>query len=229
MTPTGGGRSLYRWFLRILLPAEFRERHENEMVQVFRHLLEDARSRGSWGRFITCLREGSALLVLARRLRRESKTGPAGLKAVGVGAYALDVKLGLRMLVKHPGLTLVAVFALAVGIPVGLAPMHLVNAIQAPPPVDESERIQVLRHVDVERVENFLYFENVTAPGSDRFDFDISTLPELNDSTFVVMDAGDLDADGDLDIVLGGRFRRPPLHRQGLQRTAYQLVYLWNR
>ncbi|MCA9572267.1 MAG: hypothetical protein KC656_30720, partial [Myxococcales bacterium] len=40
----------------------------------------------------------------------------------------IDVRLGLRMLVKHPGLTLVAAFALAVGIPVGMAPTHLADA-----------------------------------------------------------------------------------------------------
>lgn len=62
----------------------------------------------------------------------------------------LDVKLALRMLVKHPGLTLVAVFALAVGIPVGMAPAHVVNALEAPPPVEDSDRLQVLRNTDVE-------------------------------------------------------------------------------
>jgi len=58
----------------------------------------------------------------------------------------LDVKLGLRMLVKHPGLTCVAAFALAIGIPVGLAPMHLVSAVEAHLPVDEGARIRALRY-----------------------------------------------------------------------------------
>lgn len=66
-----------------------------------------------------------------------------------VGVSVLDVKVGLRMLVKHPGMTFVAVFALAVGIPAGLAPMHVINAIQAPLPVDEGDRIQALRYVNV--------------------------------------------------------------------------------
>ncbi|MEE8117669.1 MAG: ABC transporter permease, partial [Gemmatimonadales bacterium] len=59
------------------------------------------------------------------------------------------MKLGLRMLVKHPGMTCVAIFALAIGIPVGLAPGHLVNAIEAPLPVDEGDRIQALRYWNV--------------------------------------------------------------------------------
>ncbi len=75
-----------------------------------------------------------------------------------LGFSWLDVKIGLRMLVKHPGLSVVAVFALAVGIPVGLAPTHLVNAIEAPPPIDESDRVQVLRNIDL--------VNSVVRPGS---------------------------------------------------------------
>ena len=59
------------------------------------------------------------------------------------------MKLGLRMLAKHPGLTLVAVFALAVGIPVGLLPTHLENSLQAPLPFDEGDRIHALRNFNV--------------------------------------------------------------------------------
>lgn len=68
-----------------------------------------------------------------------------------LGISWLDVKLGLRMMVKHPGLSLVAVFALAVGIPVGVVPFHVVNATEAPPPLEESDRIQVLRNSDIAR------------------------------------------------------------------------------
>jgi predicted permease len=69
------------------------------------------------------------------------------------GPWWLDVKLGLRMLVKHPGLTCVSVFALAIGIPVGLAPTHLIHvAIETPLPVDDGDRIRLLRHRDVANV-----------------------------------------------------------------------------
>lgn len=57
----------------------------------------------------------------------------------------IDVKLGLRMLVKHPWLTLAAVFALAVGIPTGLAPVHLANAVVAPLPEDPGNRVRAIR------------------------------------------------------------------------------------
>lgn len=57
----------------------------------------------------------------------------------------LDVKIGLRMLRKNPGLTVVSVFALAVAIPVGLTPLHLANALSAPLPVEDGHRIHLLR------------------------------------------------------------------------------------
>jgi len=60
----------------------------------------------------------------------------------------LDVKLGLRMLVKNPALTAVAVFALAAGIPVGLAPVHVADAITAPLPEDPEDRIRTIRLYD---------------------------------------------------------------------------------
>src|SRR6185436_12842699 len=57
----------------------------------------------------------------------------------------LDVKLAVRMLGKHPLLSLAAVFALAVGIPVGIAPTHLAKAIEAPLPGDEENRLRAIR------------------------------------------------------------------------------------
>ena len=81
---------------------------------------------------------GSALSV--RRGRR---------RALNFGLSWLDVRIGLRLLLKQPGLTAVAVFALAVGIPVGLIPLHAANALQAPPPFDEADRIQVLKNINV--------------------------------------------------------------------------------
>ncbi|MEP6765851.1 MAG: ABC transporter permease [Gemmatimonadaceae bacterium] len=60
----------------------------------------------------------------------------------------IDVKLGFRMLVKHPVLTLASVFALAVGIPVGLAPAHLAHAVNAPLPGDTHNRVRAIRYWD---------------------------------------------------------------------------------
>jgi putative ABC transport system permease protein len=54
----------------------------------------------------------------------------------------LDVKLGMRMMRKYPGVSLAIVFALAVGIPVSLVPNHLVNAAMGvSPPFDDGDRV----------------------------------------------------------------------------------------
>jgi predicted permease len=56
----------------------------------------------------------------------------------------LDVRLGLRTMVRTPGLSFVAVCALAIGIPVGLAPMHAVDALERPLPEDPDGRVRTL-------------------------------------------------------------------------------------
>lgn len=60
----------------------------------------------------------------------------------------LDVKLAFRMLVKNPILSLAAVFALAVGIPVGIAPAHLARSLKAPLPGDADNRVRAIRYWD---------------------------------------------------------------------------------
>ncbi len=60
----------------------------------------------------------------------------------GLGFSWLDVKLGMRMMLKYPGVSLGIVFALAVGIPVSLVPNHLLDALTGEsPPFDEGERV----------------------------------------------------------------------------------------
>jgi predicted permease len=68
----------------------------------------------------------------------------------GAGASWLDVKYGIRMLWKHPGLTVAAVFALAVGIPVSVLPTLIVDAIEAPLPEDHNDRIRAIRYWDTQ-------------------------------------------------------------------------------
>lgn len=57
----------------------------------------------------------------------------------------LDIRLALRMLAKHPVLNLAAVFALSVGIPIGLAPSHVERALKAPLPTDTDDRVRAIR------------------------------------------------------------------------------------
>jgi predicted permease len=56
----------------------------------------------------------------------------------------VDLRLGLRAIVRTPWLSFVAVCALAIGIPIGLAPMHAVEALERPLPGDPDGRIRTL-------------------------------------------------------------------------------------
>lgn len=68
-------------------------------------------------------------------------------------ASVLDVKLGIRMLGKHPLMTVVSVISLAVGIPVGLTPMHMIDALEAPLPVRDGGRVLGLRYWNREKLQ----------------------------------------------------------------------------
>ena len=81
---------------------------------------------------------------------REHARAARGLRLVDQLRFSwIDVKLGVRMLRKHPGLTLVSVFALAVAIPVGLAPLQVFSAFRAPLPVRDGDRIRAIRYYNV--------------------------------------------------------------------------------
>lgn len=80
---------------------------------------------------------------------REAARHSRGLRPFDQVRFSwLDVKLGLRMLVRHPLLSLAAIFALAVGIPVGMAPAHVAAALEAPLPGDPGHRIRAIRNWD---------------------------------------------------------------------------------
>lgn len=123
---------------------------DREMTEEFRHHIEM--------RTEDLVRRGTPRREAARQARLEFGHTDAyreqGRASRGLGPFDrllvhwLDVKLGLRMLVKHPGLTWVAVFALAVGIPVGMAPSHLADAVEAPLPEDAANRVRGIRWWD---------------------------------------------------------------------------------
>ena len=77
---------------------------------------------------------------------RAAARAARGLRVFDLARFSwIDVRLGLRMLVKHPWLTTAAVLALAIGIPTGLAPVHLARAIEAPLPEDADDRVRAIR------------------------------------------------------------------------------------
>lgn len=136
-------RSTYRGLLH-------RAEIESEMHEEFRHHLAERTDQ--------LVREGHAPDAAALRARREfgheATHREQAREARGLETFAqlrcswIDVKLGVRMLVKYPMLNLAAVFALAVGIPVGLAPSHLARVLEAPLPGDPDHRVRAIRYWD---------------------------------------------------------------------------------
>src|SRR4029434_9794546 len=62
---------------------------------------------------------------------------------------SLDVKLGMRMMRKYPGVSLAIVVALTIGIPLSLLPNHLgERALGQSPSFDEGERVVGVVGVD---------------------------------------------------------------------------------
>jgi len=123
---------------------------EREMREEFQHHLA--------ARTDDLVREGLAPDAARRRAQREfghvSSHRAQAREAMGLRSFAqirfswLDIKVGVRMLWKHPMLNIAAIFALAVGIPVGLAPSHLARALQSPLPGDTDDRVRAIRHWD---------------------------------------------------------------------------------
>ncbi|MBC7894946.1 MAG: ABC transporter permease [Cytophagaceae bacterium] len=123
---------------------------ERELREEFEHHLAE--------RSDALVREGLAPEAAAAQARREfghQRTHRVHAReAMGLAPVAqlrftwLDVKVGVRLLRKHPMLNLAAIFALAVGIPVGLAPSHLARALEAPLPGDTENQVRAIRYWD---------------------------------------------------------------------------------
>src|SRR5687768_13576891 len=64
---------------------------------------------------------------------------------------SLDFKLGLRMLVKYPGLAIVGCIAMAVAIAIGSASFVVIRTFVDPaPPLNDGDRVVAIQNVDIE-------------------------------------------------------------------------------
>ncbi|MEP6831743.1 MAG: permease prefix domain 1-containing protein [Gemmatimonas sp.] len=69
-----------------------------------------------------------------------------------IGSLSLDFKLGLRMLVKYPGLTLVGVLGMSVAVAIGALAFTTVATITGKSlPLDEGNRIITIESFDVKK------------------------------------------------------------------------------
>jgi hypothetical protein len=111
-----------RWFgvLLRLMPTRFRARHGNAMRETFSGACAEHRARGRVAVVAFVLRTTVDLVAsgVRERLRPRRRARPgAGREGSGGRGWLspwLDIKLGVRLMAKHPRLTLVSTFALAV-------------------------------------------------------------------------------------------------------------------
>jgi len=145
---SGGPPRLAIRLIEWRLPEEIGEAITGDLTQEHQKRRERHGRLGAdlwiWGQALTV--RSAALRRAAERVRaaRPSSVGTRG--GAGSGVSWLDVKLGLRMVRKHPLMTAASVFALTVGIPASVLPWHVAEVLELSLPEDTSGRIASLRY-----------------------------------------------------------------------------------
>ena len=149
---------LFRACVR-LYPHRFRVEYGAEMEALFRRRMIRASSAGSAKLMSALLNAFLDLLAgaVAERLRAgrtaRGHAIPASRSRQGFGALAgwpMDLKLGGRMLLKYPGLTIVGSLAMAFAIWVGLVVFQVVTLFTNPTlPLSQGARLVEIRSVDL--------------------------------------------------------------------------------
>lgn len=131
-----------RRILERALPEDVRDGIVGDLDETYRH------RRGRLGRVRADLWYLSQGVAIAARFSAERVLD--GLPSPGT-SFGLDLKLGLRMLVKYPVLTVVGGIAITVASAIGVGASEFVHDMLAPTlPLDEGDRIVRLYHVDSE-------------------------------------------------------------------------------
>jgi predicted permease len=98
------------------------------------------------GRMVAALLTSVEAIDVAWALRREARRRPINVDSVarrrGLPLSWLDCKLGLRMVVKHPGLSIVSTLGMTVAVAIGAVTFGVIRGMTASPlPLDEGDRI----------------------------------------------------------------------------------------
>ena len=150
-------RRLFR-ILLLAYPKRMRRQSGVDMWLTFERHLRDARGVGRfaalelWRREVIALwRGGRRARVFAREQRHTHRQSVGGRKKsfMPFGMSLLDFKLGLRMLIKYPGLTVVGGVAIAFAMAVGVGTFEFMSDVAFPTlPLDEGDRIVDVRNWD---------------------------------------------------------------------------------
>lgn len=137
---------LARWFLDRLLPGDMREDVSGDLVEMFRRKVEqDGRARASLWYWRQALVFPLHLIAEFVRERRRSTN-------MTTGTSWIDLKLAVRMLVRYPGLSIVGVLGMAVGIAIAAGSVAIGDRLLNPSlPFDEGDRIVSLYNWDANR------------------------------------------------------------------------------
>ena len=152
-------RRLFRIVLRAY-PKRIRQESGADMWLTFERHLHDARRVGRvavldlWRREVIAVWRGGRRARISVRERRREQSRPVGSEStksfMAFGMSWLDFKLGLRMLVKYPGLTLVGGLGMAVAIAIGAGFFAFFYSHLYPTlPLEEGDRIVALENWDV--------------------------------------------------------------------------------
>jgi putative ABC transport system permease protein len=130
--------ALARWLLSRVLPADMRDNVPDELDELF---ARDAGARGRARASLGYWRQLFAFAVhlLSDRYRNSRLTVTPGISWI-------DIKLAVRMLARYPGLTVVGVLGMAVGIAIATAAFTIASKWLDPMlPLDEGDRVMAIQ------------------------------------------------------------------------------------
>src|SRR5688572_1409607 len=137
MTPAPRPPRLARWLLERALPADVRHHVTGDLDELF------VRRRAAGGRLTSRLWYYRQSISFASHFFADHVRGRARQRMrqrmnVASGLSWMDVKLGFRMLIRYPGLALVGIFGMAVGIAIAAGAYSMIGAFTDPAvPLDE--------------------------------------------------------------------------------------------
>jgi predicted permease len=137
--------------LAILFPPHIRDARHPSFADVAEHRWHRERSRGSSIRATVrtarvLLGDIAAAMAFWRAAMFHRFLGLSGI----LRGYSLDLKLGGRMLVKYPGLTIVGGIAMAFAICVGTVTFEVLSAVVNPSlPLPQGDRLVQIKYWDV--------------------------------------------------------------------------------